>query len=434
MSRALASLCVLVLLTCTYSAARAQSYEGYYKYLGSYPSGETDWSNDAQGVAHDSNHWFITNTHGFWRIPVEVDLDDVTSSSPGVIHRDISDYPQLTGYNHFGDPDVFRFGTTDYLVLPIEDSEANCQSGLPGAIAILRCDSLCYVAHAPFTNQCNDAGWCAIDRSGLVYSSVQHPGFENSDSLLLTYSLDWSSLACDSQFQMTYLGAIPMIKEDGAPLEMGCMQGGEFAPDGRLLYLISGFLDDDDEEAVREGIHVVDTTSWQRVEHSTNGNGNFNYYYNPGYGFPCCLDPGCCTANEPEGLTIWDLDDGRAPGILGQLHAFMSDNDTPVVDSGDIRFYHYTRANRVNPTAQCVVAPCCLLPGPSSCLSGSNSIPCGEEAAGLPSCPYNTITAALSAAWAGSEIRLSAGTFPGPLTISTPVRLSAEGGVARIGG
>jgi hypothetical protein len=41
---------------------------------------------------------------------------------------------------------------------------------------------------------------------------------------------------------------------------------------------------------------------------------------------------------EPEGLTWWDLDRSDAPGIEGQLHAIVLDND----DNGDdIYFKHY---------------------------------------------------------------------------------------------
>lgn len=44
---------------------------------------------------------------------------------------------------------------------------------------------------------------------------------------------------------------------------------------------------------------------------------------------------------EPEGITYWDLDNGMAPGITGQLHAIMIDN----VGKGDDDFFfkHYRR-------------------------------------------------------------------------------------------
>src|SRR6185503_2510917 len=105
------------------------------------------------------------------------------------------------------------------------------------------------------------------------------------------------------------------------------MQGGEFAPGDNLLYLVSGFFDDEDGLEEMEGIHVFETVTYQRVAHSTRGYGHFDYYY----------DPGLPTYEEPEGLTIWDLDGAGAPGITGQLHVFVSDNDA---DGGDVDFKH----------------------------------------------------------------------------------------------
>lgn len=136
----------------------------------------------------------------------------------------------------------------------------------------------------------------------------------------------------------------------------------------------------------------------ERVGHSTRGFGHFDFYYDPG--FP--------TYEEPEGLTIWDLDVGRAPGIRGQLHAMVSDND---IEAGDIDFKHYTCTIRVDPSGGCT-------PGTQP---------------GSPSCPFPTIAGAANLAWSGAEIRLRAATYNGPLSLAKRVRLSAEGGVVRIG-
>src|SRR5438128_6626038 len=48
------------------------AYEGYYLYLGDYPGEKTPFweSNEPQGVAHDSDHWFITSNKDLWKIPV----------------------------------------------------------------------------------------------------------------------------------------------------------------------------------------------------------------------------------------------------------------------------------------------------------------------------------------------------------------------------
>lgn len=432
----------LVLLLICVDHAVAQDYTSYYKYLGGYPSSsECDWADDAQGIAHDDNNWFITQSHDIWKIPVEYDLRTVTNAPLDVLNPELSEYPELAGYNHLGDPVVYKCSGTDYLLLPLENENGLVQ----GAIAILRCTDLSYVAHfalpdppLPLPPQANDAGWVAVRGSdGALFTSKQHvgPNVQAGHSGLRVYILDWALLHTSGVVDVFFQQEIPVFNEQGAPVEFKTMQGGEFAPGDKLLYLISGFLDDDDEEAASEGIHVLETTNYWRVQHSTNGFGHFNYYYNPGFGLPCCLNPSCCTANEPEGLTIWDLDDGRAPNILGQVHALMLDNDAPAVDQGDVYLFHYTNVIRVDPGQTCQPPACCIDPDPfQNCSIGSSPVPCGDELIGMPQCPLQSLGDAVNFAWPGSDIRMQAGTYAESVTISTRVRLSAMGGLVRIGG
>ncbi|MGQ0626923.1 MAG: hypothetical protein ACT4PL_02345 [Phycisphaerales bacterium] len=394
-ARLIAAVFAAAVATC----ALAQPYESYYLFLGHYPVAETSWSHNVQGVAHDDNNWFITNTDLIWKIPVERDLNSVTSTSTGVIRRTLGSYPALAGYAHFGDPDVHRVGLTDYLIVPIEAEDATCTSGLPGGVAILRCFDLSYVAHVGFPGQCNDAGWVA-SRGEFLVSSRQHVGAPPGSPSSITgglrfYFFDWNLLHNFGVAAIAFDHEVEMLNEQGGRLEMVTMQGGEFAPGSDLLYLLSGFHDDSNELADREGIHVLETTTFRRVAHSTRGFGHFDYYYDPGFN----------SAGEPEGLTVWDLDNGRAPGIRGQLHVMRLDNDA---FHDDIAFKHYTSIIRVNPA--------------SSCQSGTIA------------CPFRTFGAAYSLAWPGAEIRLRTGTYLDRPVISKRIRLSADGGVVRIGG
>jgi hypothetical protein len=144
-----------------------------------------------------------------------------------------------------------------------------------------------------------------------------------------------------------FLGHVPLRDENGQPLSLESWeQGGAFADDEQLpfplLYLINGNMDDPCDC----GIHVFEMTESQtgdecepgadpclvaqRVDRSTNGGVYFSYEYHPGYD----------QYEEPEGLTFWDLDaDGRAPGIGGQLHAIMLDNELGVSDNVYIKHY-----------------------------------------------------------------------------------------------
>src|SRR5262249_46285401 len=43
--------------------------------------GEPPWSEEAQGVAHDEQNWFITQKDGLWKIPVGIDISDLIDLS-----------------------------------------------------------------------------------------------------------------------------------------------------------------------------------------------------------------------------------------------------------------------------------------------------------------------------------------------------------------
>lgn len=404
------------------NSAFSQQFDTYCNYLGRFPAGATNWSDDAQGVANDNDNWFITQTTVLWKIPVGHNLDSVESGDAGVIRRELASYGDLANYPHFGDPDVFQYDAANaYLVLPIEHHD----QAEPGAIAILRCNDLSLVGFVELVNgdgeptQGHDAGWCAVDAQGMVWSSMQHPGFGGGPSLLYRYAVDWERVHNNQGVSISLQEIHAMRNETNAPLDLTTMQGGDFGPGDQQLYLISGFHNDDGQLRQREGLHVLEMTQpfvWTRVEHSTNGSGHFNYYYNSDF----------TIRNEPEGLTIWDLNDGRAPNIRGFLHAFMSDND---LTDGDIYFYHYTHTLYVHAAASCNRDSCCTFP-PSNPACSISGVPCHS---GTNNCPFSTVAAAASNAWDGCRIEIRAGTYNESVSISKRVRLVATGGIVRIG-
>ena len=397
---------IFMAATLTPHAVFAQNYEAHYVYLGGYPIAETAWSHDVHGVAHDDDHWYITQAapvvnpfKAIWKIPVGLDLRTVTPTSPGVTRQMVSNIQLLNGFKFLGDPDVYRHNGVDYLVVPI--SEAGSCFQAPGSGVAFFHSDLRYIDHAALPGQCGEAEWAAVSSTGQLYSSrdILFPGSGNENQRgLRVYTVDWDALQFSQQAIITFDRTIVMLDESGTPLGIRNVQGGEFAPGDQLLYLTSGSFSDDNDDADLGGIHVLETTTFRRVRHSSRGVAGqiFDFYYDPGFD----------TFEEPQGLTLWDLDDGRAPGIRGQLHAIVRDNDD-VQD--DVDFKHYTRALTVDLSW-------------SGCQFGT------------PACPFRTIAAALASAWEGAEIRIRAGQYPAPLTISQTVRVSAEGGAARIGG
>jgi hypothetical protein len=86
--------------------------------------------------------------------------------------------------------------------------------------------------------------------------------------------------------------------------------GAEFSNSGKL-YLASD---------ASSGVYVMDVY-----------NGRLQTY------FAVQIDHG--SGEELEGLTIWNLDNGAAPGVAGQIHVQLVDNDD--LSSDDYYLKHY---------------------------------------------------------------------------------------------
>jgi len=101
-------------------------YDGYYLYLyndgGDYPiMANPGWHEEAQGITHDENNWYITQTWALWKISVELDLANpgVPNNTSGLYMINIANVPALTdeGYNHFGDLTYYEYDGTGYLLV-----------------------------------------------------------------------------------------------------------------------------------------------------------------------------------------------------------------------------------------------------------------------------------------------------------------------------
>lgn len=375
---------VLILLFCVLKSARGivsgrQAVESYYRFIGDYPSDvNPGWHEDVQGVAHDESNWFITQAHvtettekALWKIPVTYDLaEEVFPGTPGVQRRLIRDIPVLynAGYTHFGDLDYFKYRGHEFLLVPMEFGDK--------AIALFRSTDLEYLS-IDFLPQ-SDAPWCVLDPQGNLYSS----NFEDVTSIL-KYTIDWDKVVDSNKF---ILSAPAPISLGGATLQD--VQGGEITLSGELLYLVAN------------GIYVFNLLTNQIIRQSSNGTGMFTYEFDPR------CDPTHPVCEEPEGLTIWDLEDGRAPGIRGQLHVFLLDNDSP--DDDDVYFKHYTNV---------------IYADVNGSLLGN----------GTYGNPFPLISTANAFAWDGTRIVMSPGTYPEALTLSKRMTIESTGGVVTIG-
>jgi hypothetical protein len=356
-------------------SAGAACYEHHF--LGDHPDeANPGWHVEAQGLAHDPDHWFISQNVGacvvpegdplclavnspegcivpailcdlfgvpdtcatrrqglIWKLPVTEDLDGGTASAIATTSADVCE----AGFNHVGDIAFHAFEGTGFVLAPLE--------GNGPAIAAFTADPvmITWAAPDPAGGQ-SSASWVAVDRGGILWMG------NHGETHLNRYTVDWAALRDAGQLVIGFLDQVPMLDESANPLSLDTWeQGGAFADDPALpfplLYLVNGDQDDDCDC----GIHVLEVRDAgtggpcgsapgscvaRRVDRSTNGYGQFNYAYNPGFS----------TYEEPEGLTFWDLDaDPRAPNVSGQLHVVMLDNDASEVGQGDDDVYvkHY---------------------------------------------------------------------------------------------
>ena len=328
-----------------------------HHFLGDYPSGSSvlGWSDEAQGLTHDSDNWYVVENVSvpdlfrcngkLWRIPITNDMDSlalcgVDDVSCTLMSDEICD----AGYNHAGDPAYYAYGGQGYVLVPLEEGD-------PGpAVAVYKADSsLDLVGWQPLNTaqpwHQTSLSWLAVDPDGYLYAG------NHDDSFLQRYHIDGEGLT-NGNVNITFVGNVPMLDENGNPLVLAqWQQGGAFAEDMGLPFPLLYLLNGNQNTSCDCGIHVFEIRDEcvppapgcpvaRRVDKSTNGYGDFNYEYYPED-----------DSQEPEGLTFWNLDaDGRAPGISGQLHAILLDN--PIPDGVYVKHYRLETDN-VPPAITC---------------------------------------------------------------------------------
>jgi hypothetical protein len=265
--------------------------------LGDHPSDRTysgGYSNDTQGVTHDSSYWFLTNTWNIWRVPVGVSL----SENPSYI----SGNPWNGLYNHLGD---ISYGA-GYIFLPLEKSGGSgawCAFGVMNTA--LQYYNYAIVPDAGISDQGESCPWVAYNpRDNHLYASAFNDRYINKYS----WSVSWVNNAW--QVNLAFVARIEIKDKYGNPISLSSLQGAEFSNTGKL-YLVS------DSAGV---VYVMDI---------------FNGRVQTWFGVQ--VDHG--SYEELEGITLWDVDNGAAPGVGGQIHVQMCDNDWP--DSDDFYFKHY---------------------------------------------------------------------------------------------
>ena len=285
----------------------APTWQGNYDY----PSNSTlDWSYILQGVTHDDANWYLTSQYGIHRIPVDHDLNDHSAGDSGsewwYRSAPIPDvlYQDADGYDHLGQP-AYANG---YVYVPLEHSTHGA-----APIVVAYDTDLNIVSWATLIppGPTNEAPWVAINPvDGLLYTS----NFQISPTnRIRTFRINWLSDSSGKRIlELDPVGTFALRDETGAEMTIDAVGGGAFSANGHLWLSsdAAGTVWGFDPTGHRRKEIVVDYT---------------------GYG----------SRQELEGLTIWDLDDGRAPNVWGELHLVMSKRDTFSFHFNSVYFKHY---------------------------------------------------------------------------------------------
>ncbi|SIN96128.1 PLAT/LH2 domain-containing protein [Fibrobacter sp. UWB11] len=283
----------------------------HYKYIGEYPPGDREpgWSNELNGICHDDSNWYIIQDGNIWKFPVSHDLNTTVKK------EDLS--KQIYKYHyghHLGDSDCYN----KYLFVPVT------KDGAPYVVVFSTDDIHKVVARnvmvLPNGKAFSDMAWLAINpNNGLLFTSN---GAITKNDPIYVYSIDFDKIrAGESNFLKLYAQVNLKDEEFDDYVERDCMQGGCF--DGsNNLHLSNGYYKNKHSNK-KGGITVFEIPNLSynpnkivlvKIKARSNQNHAFRFQFNS-YG------------QEPEGLTYWDLDNGMAPGIKGQLHAIMIENN-----------------------------------------------------------------------------------------------------------
>lgn len=256
-----------------------------------YPRGaEWQFNNDIQGVTHDAANWYFTRT--VYPVPVLGTRMGIIAKAP--IGYDLRREPAIrfdepramldAGYNHYGD--LTRRNSLLYVAI----------DGSAGAgIAVIQTDISRYVGWTalPGLRSCP---WIAYNpRDDLFY-------VPDGTRTLRRYAITVHGTT------VTATEALPRVT---LSTEITNQQGGDFSSRG-VLYLSRGYKAN---PMAVYGVDVVNGRVYLRVAY--NGSPASDW--------------------EAEGVTIWDLSAGQAPGIRGHLHLQLLDNDP---DNDDFTFAH----------------------------------------------------------------------------------------------
>jgi len=288
-----------------------------YIFIGDYPSdAENSFSQEIQGMCHNDSFWFITrnDTPQLLKIPLSSDLRTARPFAT----VPIPEFLRQAGYNHMGDPDYAK----SFVFVPLE-AKGHFDTTM-GAVAVFRASDLSFVNWDVFyINDDNHAGWVAIDPAdGVSLWTSRSDISQTIAGIFYVYTIDWSQVFRGGGFVFFRDARIvgPYQNRFGTPLRIKGMQGGVFNTTGEILFVTNS------DRCGRDGhgLWALNKNTGALVGESSNGYGPFRYTTG-GFGNIC--DTPFETEQEEEGLDYFPTTEFITPGISGQLHAILLNND-----------------------------------------------------------------------------------------------------------
>ncbi|MBI2393701.1 MAG: hypothetical protein HYV09_29275 [Deltaproteobacteria bacterium] len=266
------------------------------RYIGKHPELlVANWTHQANGLAHDENYWYSTQTFAISRIPRSVPLAEAKDD---VVQSDYLVNASGETAKHAGALAYYQ----GYLYVPVE---GHGWPGLPGDHAqIWVVDPTTFPKPKVVETILMEAGqkkapWCAINSdASLLYTSdfIEREADPLTANQIRIYRLwPWPHEPGPGGARLKRVGTLSLTTESGDPFPARQMQGGLITPNNHLLLV----CDEPLGEAV-SGMHLFDLVTGVRRWHTRWIDVDSTY---PGYGLLHRAK-----RDEAQSVAVWSIE------------------------------------------------------------------------------------------------------------------------------
>lgn len=236
------------------------NYNRGLAYRGQHPENlVANWTHKANGLTHDNDFWYSTQTFAISRIPKTVPLaeakDDVVFSRRLVA-------PDGVEPGHAG----ALVHSRGFLYVPVEETAFPGFAGSPGQVWIVEPSTLDVVHRFVIEAGREKAPWCAINEAAnLLYTSDYFDrGSPSTKDQIRIYKLfPWPGPAAPDGSRTQRLGSLTLVTELGDPFPAEEVQAAIVTPNNHLLVVC-----DTPIGTAVSGLHLFDLMTGVRRWHT----------------------------------------------------------------------------------------------------------------------------------------------------------------------